>query len=183
MTGPGSRRPGSHGTRGPGASRTRRAGSTAAATPTTGAPSPPTGRSGWRHRLSAARRDQRIVRYAALCATVLLVAVLLAPTLHAWFDQRSAIGDLESKVAAQRADVSRLQEEQKRWQDEAFVEQQARARLMFVKPGEKSYIVLDATKPRGIKGMADGTTSTHVPWYGTLWSSLRAADEPSAQDG
>lgn len=141
---------------------------------------PPTA-SPWRRRLSAARSDQRTIRYAALSITVLLVAVLLSPTLKAWVDQRNQISALTDKVAEQKTQVQALQDEQARWEDPAYVEQQARQRLKFVRPGEKSYTVIDGTESAPVAGMADGTTSDHVPWYGTLWSSLRAADIPAGQ--
>lgn len=116
----------------------------------------------------------------AVGATLVLVAVMLGGTVKAWVNQRGEIAALREQVAAQRADVKALQEEQARWGDDAYVEQQARERLKFVKPGERSYTVLDSPgEGTEVAGMASGTTSAHVPWYGMVWSSLRAADVPA----
>ena len=181
MTGTGSRRPGPRGARGPASSRPGRGVTDALRHRDEQPPVTPPTASPWRRRLSAARGDQRTIRYAALAITLVLVAVLLSPTLKAWVDQRNQISDLTDKVAEQKTQVQALQDEQARWEDPAYVEQQARQRLKFVRPGEKSYTVIDGTESAPVAGMADGTTSDHVPWYGTLWSSLRAADIPAGQ--
>ena len=45
--------------------------------------------------------------------------------------------------------VEELQKEQARWSDNAYVEQQARERLKFVKIGDRSYTVIDGDPPSG----------------------------------
>ena len=70
--------------------------------------------------------------------------VLLGSTVAAYVNQRGDIAALQDKVAPQQHDVAALQAEQEQWRDPAYVEQQARQRLKFVKPGERSYTVLDA---------------------------------------
>ena len=73
--------------------------------------------------------------------------------------------------------MGELQKEQARWNDDAYVVQQARERLKFVKVGDRSYTVIDGepAKPP-IEGVAAPAASSDHPWYGQLWESVRAAD-------
>lgn len=170
-----SRGPGSRSTRGPASSRPRSGQREATRPPaSTAASGQPRN---WGARL---RNDRRALWLAAIGATLVLVAVMMGGTLKAWFSQRGEIEALRDQVTAQRVEVLKLQHERARWDDIAYVEQQARQSLKFVRPGEKAYTVLDPEVAAPvIEGMASGVTSDHVPWYGTLWSSLRAADVPA----
>lgn len=118
----------------------------------------------------------------AITATLVLVAVMMGGTVKAWFEQRGTIAALQEQVASQRTQVKALQDEQARWSDPAYVEQQARERLKFVRPGETSYTVIDphSTPVADVQGMAAPPAADALAWYGRLWSSLRAADAPSA---
>lgn len=142
----------------------------------------PPGAAGWRGRLAAVRSDGRALWVVALTGTLVLVAVMMGGTVKAWFEQRSEIAALHDQVTSQRAEVKTLQEEQARWSDKAYVEQQARQRLKFVRPGETSYTVIDphTETPRQVEGMASASVSDDVPWYGKLWSSIGAADAPAS---
>jgi len=46
-------------------------------------------------------------------------------------------------LAETDAEVLRLEDQLQRWNDRVFVETQARSRLMFVYPGDITYLVLD----------------------------------------
>lgn len=118
-------------------------------------------------------------RWVVIGVVALVLAVLVAPTVRSYLQQRSEIRALSAQVATQRADVAALEAEQQRWRDPDYVEAQARERLKFVRVGETMYTVIDDTgsgvDPRnGRSGDATG------PWYGYLWESLTAADRPSA---
>ncbi|KGN36463.1 FtsB family cell division protein [Knoellia subterranea] len=134
----------------------------------------------WRGRLNAARSNRRTVRRVGLAVVLLFLVVLVAPTLRAYVQQRSDISALRDKVAQQKVTVEELQKEQARWEDPAYVEQQARTRLKFVKPGEKSYTVLDPEVDQRDPSVAHVRESTD-PWYDTIWSSMQAADVPANQ--
>jgi len=81
---------------------------------------------------------------AILAAIFVMLAVTLVPTLRSTLKQRSQISDLRSQLAQQGRTVAALQREQRQWSDPAYVEQQARERLKFVRVGETSYTVIDA---------------------------------------
>lgn len=136
--------------------------------------------SGWRERLNAARANQRTVRRVGFSIVALFLVILVAPTLRAYVQQRSDISALRDTVSQQKVTVEELQKEQARWEDRAYVEQQARTRLKFVKVGEKSYTVLDPKAPEGNPAVAHVSENTD-PWYDSIWSSMEAADVPANQ--
>ena len=118
-----------------------------------------------------------------LLSIVAFLMVLLGSTVAAYVSQRGDIAALQDKVASQQHDVAALQAEQERWRDPAFVEQQARQRLKFVKPGERSYTVLDAEPSTGTVDPVPEVAAPDVPlpWYETVWQSTRTADVPGAR--
>ncbi|WP_392544556.1 septum formation initiator family protein [Oryzobacter telluris] len=175
-----SRGPASRPPRRPSAGRARPAAKVASATPKVAGAA----RSGWRGRLTSAATDRRTRRGVVLLSIVAFLMVLLGSTVAAYVGQRQDIAALRERVATQEADVSALEAERERWRDPAYVEQQARQRLKFVKPGERSYTVLDAAPSAGtadpVAVLANDTAPT-LPWYQAVWESTRTADAPGAR--
>ena len=118
-----------------------------------------------------------------LLAVLSFLAVLLGSTVAAYVGQRADIAALREKVSAQEQDVAALEAERERWRDPAYVEQQARQRLKFVKPGERSYTVLDPEPEVGTRDpmTAQAVGDEPLPWYQTVWESTRTADAPGAR--
>ncbi|MGO2112940.1 MAG: septum formation initiator family protein, partial [Pseudoclavibacter sp.] len=79
-----------------------------------------------------------------MLVTVLLGVTVLAPTLQQFIQQRQRIADLQNHIAVVETEISELQTEQARWNDPAYIEAQARGRLLFVTPGDTSYLVTDS---------------------------------------
>ena len=124
------------------------------------------------------------VRGAVLLSILVLLAVTLLPTARSVIRQRSEISTLQDNIATQTSTVAGLQGELGRWKDPAYVEQQARERLKFDRPGEVSYSVIDPTQaapaiPSGAV-VAAPSSSGRAPWYGQLWTSMQLADRPTA---
>jgi cell division protein FtsB len=119
-----------------------------------------------------------------LLSILAFLTVLLGSTVAAYVGQRQDIAALRDQVTAQEQDVEALEAERERWRDPAYVEQQARQRLKFVKPGERSYTVLDAepspTTKDPVPAVADDDGPA-LPWYATVWQSTRTADAPGAR--
>jgi cell division protein FtsB len=119
-------------------------------------------------------------RWIALTSVLVVVAVLLGPTLTSYISQRRQIGELRDQVSSQRQNVQALEKERALWNDDEYVEQQARERLKFVKVGDTAYTVIDADPglddpaPEGEMARRTGDG----PWYGRLWESMRIADDP-----
>lgn len=120
-------------------------------------------------------------RAAVLALLLVVVAVLLAPYLRAYVQQRAEIAALEQEVAERRQRVAELEEQSRRWQDPAYVAAQARERLRFVWPGETGYVVLDA--PQEQQRAADPARAAAVgaagegAWFSGLWASVVEAGE------
>lgn len=173
-----SRGPASRPPRRPGGGRPR-----ASTRGATAAPTPVATPAGWRGRLTTAAKDRRTRRGAVLLSILVFLTVLLGSTVAAYVNQQGDIAALQDKVAAQEQDVATLRAEQERWRDPAYVEQQARQRLKFVKPGERSYTVLDPEPATGTKDPVPEVAApdTPLPWYETVWESTRTADAPGAR--
>ena len=76
------------------------------------------------------------MRSCVLASIFVLLAVTLVPTLRSYLRQQGDIDALRGAGGEQRQGREELQKEQARWNDPAYVEQQARERLKFVKVGE-----------------------------------------------
>jgi cell division protein FtsB len=76
-------------------------------------------------------------------ALIVLGVVVLSPSLRVLAEQQQQIAQLEAELAAVDQEVQALEEQLDRWSDRAFVEAQARSRLMFVYPGDITYLVID----------------------------------------
>jgi cell division protein FtsB len=138
---------------------------------------------GWRARLGGAVSNRTARRVLVLVSIGAFLAVLLGSTVAAWFHQRGEIAALRDQVRSQEREVEDLEAERERWADPAYVEQQARQRLKFVRPGERSYTVLDPAPEDGVdlSGAGVAASSGALPWYEVVWDSTRTADAPGAR--
>lgn len=123
------------------------------------------------------RRNPRSMRRLTIFgALVVFLAVLITPTLRSFLHSQSEIDGLRTQLTAQGADVRSMQAQQKRWDDPAYVKQQAAKRLGFAAPGGTITVLVNPKAPTSkstgspVVG-ADTDSSTH-PWYGQLWQSL-----------
>lgn len=123
------------------------------------------------------RRRQTALTARAAILLVALAAVALAVALpfKIWLGQRDDIASLSAQTKQTQQQIASLKAQRKRWQDPSYIEQQARQRLHFVMPGEKTYVVLGQKATAKNRSRATtGPTSTS-PWYSQLWSSVTAA--------
>jgi len=109
------------------------------------------------------------------------VALALALPFKVWVAQRGQIASLQSQTRDQEHRVAALKREQQRWQDPAYVEQQARLRLHYAMPGEKTYVVLGKPKKHVQHTVAKPAGPTlSGPWYSRLWQSVESAGKGSS---
>ena len=90
-------------------------------------------------------------------------------------EQQQQISSLQKSVTDQKKDVSNLKDQVARWDDPAYIVAQARNRLMFVYPGEYSYLVIDKGEKQTTTDGAPISThiqDTKVDWLQSLQSSL-----------
>ena len=139
-------------------------------------------------RVRATPENERIgPRFTGRAIVLLSVVVLLVGSytsaLHAWWDQRSEITAKRVEIVERREAIRELENTKRRYDDPAYIQQQARERFGWVMPGEVGYRVI------GVDGQIQGELSapTDLPeptvtrWYNVLWGSVEAAGrEPDA---
>jgi hypothetical protein len=115
-----------------------------------------------------------------------LLFVSYASSLRAFLAQRSHIDELEAQIVQDRQAVAELREEQRRWNDEAYIEAQARERFGWVLPGEVGFRVIgeDGQALDAASQLTDPTSLGRDPdaqWWSATWGSIRGAGlEPGA---
>lgn len=111
----------------------------------------------------------------------MLVALLLVGSytsvVRAWWTQRAEIQATQSEIAETRDDIRGLEDTKRRFDDPAYVQQQARARFGWVMPGEVGYRVIgdDGEIQGDVPMLAEPTRPRERRWYDNLWTSVEAA--------
>ena len=117
-------------------------------------------------------------RALILGAILFILAVTLAPPLQHYFNQKAQINSLKAQLQDNQSILDAAAKELILWNDPEYVAGQARARLHFVFPGERQYIVLnedsgdvtpDATK-------VSEQFPVGIPWYSRLISSITSTN-------
>ena len=126
-------------------------------------------------------------RLGILAVLVGFLALFLTPTLRGYLEQRAEINRMEQQITQEQDAIVDLEEQIAAWDGEDYVEQQARQRLRFVKPGETAFSVVDDTGEQlaePVPGMAAVTNEVHEsrPWYGEVWESVMTANEGLPED-
>ncbi|GAA2685183.1 septum formation initiator family protein [Streptomyces lunalinharesii] len=130
------------------------------------------------HRAKRRPRRNRLTGRAALLALVMCsLVVALAYPMRQYISQRSDIADQRRKAQDAAAALDRLRDEKARWQDSAYVRQQARRHLHYVMPGETGYVVQDGS---GVRAAPKEAKAAQRPWYDKLWTDVDAADAADA---
>jgi cell division protein FtsB len=126
------------------------------------------------------RRANLTARAAILAVAVASVALALALPFKVWVAQRGQIHELQSATKAQQHRVTQLRAQERRWQDPAYVKQQARLRLHYAMPGETTYVVLGKDR-RNTRRTPAGPAQPPLsgPWYSRLWQSVETAGKTS----
>jgi cell division protein FtsB len=121
---------------------------------------------------------------------VLVLSVLTisyASSLKAYFQQRGQIDQLRSQIASSESSIHALESEKARWQDPAYVREQARARFGYLMPGQTSYVVIGQDgKPLAAQStLSDPRTqdaSAPTAWWTTEWKSVELAGNPPSAE-
>ncbi|MCW2762148.1 MAG: septum formation initiator family protein [Marmoricola sp.] len=120
---------------------------------------------------------------AILVVVLAVLVVSYASSMRAYLQQRSHIAELRSQIAGSETDIKALEREKRRWQDDAYIETQARERFGWVLPGETSYQVIDRNgKPleRSDELTDPDSVARPVPesWWDKVYGTVEAADHP-----
>ncbi|HUH53779.1 MAG TPA: septum formation initiator family protein [Microbacteriaceae bacterium] len=86
------------------------------------------------------------LRFSALSVVVLAVvataAIVLAPNISVFVQQKKEIAQLRESVNLHKKAVDETEAEKLKWQDPVFIKAQARERLYYVMPGETQLSVI-----------------------------------------
>ena len=120
---------------------------------------------------------------AVITVVLAVLVVSYASSMKAYLQQRGQINSLHSEIAQSRKDITALEREKKRWNDPAYVKDQATRRFGWVLPGEVAYQVIDRNgKPMGTTNqLSDPNRVVHVAptaWWAKQADSLAKADHP-----
>ena len=107
-----------------------------------------------------------------------VVAKTLAPPIQNYFTQRAQINALKTQISDNQAMLDKAAKELAQWDDPEFVASQARARLHFVFPGERQYIVVGNEEIENSEQQTkvSGQLPVGIPWYSRLISSITSTN-------
>jgi cell division protein FtsB len=107
-----------------------------------------------------------------------VVAITLAPPIQNYFTQRAQINALKTQISDNQALLEKAAKELAQWEDPEFVASQARARLHFVFPGERQYIVVgnEEIENSDQQTKVSGQLPVGIPWYSRLISSITSTN-------
>ena len=119
-------------------------------------------------------RRPRSTRTFSLVAAFFIFALVLAPPIQHYFNQRAQINALRAQVDSDRAVLEAARLELTRWQDPEYVKAQARERLHFVMPGERQYIVTGTPtgEPDAVANKVADQLEDGSPWYTRMIASI-----------
>ncbi|GAA4158815.1 hypothetical protein GCM10022286_12290 [Gryllotalpicola daejeonensis] len=127
-------------------------------------------------------RGIRVSWFAVVMLLIVVVAVVvLAPTVRMYTSQQQQISKLQQQNAAQKAEVGKLNQQIKDWDDPDYVKAQARDRLLYVMPGETSYLIIDdlpAAPQTAPKKVSTKVQQRSGDWSATLLRSM--LEKPAA---
>ncbi|MDR1187632.1 MAG: septum formation initiator family protein [Bifidobacteriaceae bacterium] len=140
-----------------------------------------------REAVQAGRRLRIGFQIALLAVIGLLAFVLIFPTLKLYMAQQVQTEQLEAKVESAAQINEELEAQLKRWEDPAYVKAQARQRLSYAMPGDRTFRVSDpenapavpaarAPEPEPPTHLAESDAPEQPdPWYAQLWQSVVVA--------
>ena len=129
------------------------------------------------------RRSRFTGRAMVLVLVLSVLTISYASSLKAYFQQHSQIEGLRAQIASSQGSITTLEDEKARWNDPAYVREQARARFGYLMPGQTSYVVIGENgKPLAAQSkLSDPRTSTSrtpTAWWTSEWKSVQLAGNP-----
>ncbi|MEY5017383.1 MAG: hypothetical protein RL431_432 [Actinomycetota bacterium] len=120
--------------------------------------------------------ESSFVWLVAVGVAILAVITLFEP-VSIWFEQRSRIAELQQQVTSDTEALAEIRANIERWSDPAYIEAQARQRLLYVYPGDISYLIVnDVTVDEIDRTVAPKTVgATEINWVDALVGSYAAA--------
>ncbi|WP_323960756.1 septum formation initiator family protein [Arthrobacter sp. JZ12] len=114
-------------------------------------------------------------RLLALAVVLVTITVLLAPSIRTYLKQQAETTALQERIAALQQEQDDLETQIARWEDPAYIKQQARDRLFLVMPGETRYLVKGGTAVESSEEQQSAAAPEDLPWVDALWESVERA--------
>lgn len=113
-------------------------------------------------------------RTVALLAVLFIAALIMAQPLQLLLEQQADITQARQQLAQEEQREQELQTQLERWEDPAYVQQQARERFNMVMPGERKYLVIgDEEEPAEPEpNLATVDEDIELGWADRLWGSV-----------
>lgn len=119
-----------------------------------------------------------IVGVAVLITVVLIVLIAIAVPLRNYYSGREEIARLEASIESKKQQKTELEEKIDRYNDPAYVEQEARRRLGMMAPGETAWRIIDPRmQSDAITTSRGDEIDPDTPWHTVIWDSLREIPE------
>lgn len=114
-------------------------------------------------------------RLLALAVVLITITVLLAPSIRTFLQQQAETDALQDRITALQQEQENLETQIARWEDPAYIKQQARDRLFLVMPGETRYLVKGGTLLEPSGEQQSEAAPQDLPWVDALWESVERA--------
>ncbi|MBM7051454.1 septum formation initiator family protein [Rothia sp. ZJ1223] len=114
-------------------------------------------------------------KWVAALVVFALVALAVYGTLSRYITQSAEIAQVQSNISRLETENRELAVQQSWWQDDNYVQQQAKGRLFYVNPGETPYLVVgtDYTTELADETSANALTAPEDNWTTKLWDSFQ----------
>lgn len=119
-------------------------------------------------------------RTVALLAVLFIAALIMAQPLQLLLDQQSEFAQTQQQLEHETQRQKELETQLERWDDPAYVQQQARERFNMVMPGEHKYLVIDDEEDtlEESKSSTDPLEEeTEMGWADRLWGSVLSSGQ------
>lgn len=113
------------------------------------------------------RRLDKTSRFLIVAAFFFGIIVLISSPLQKYFAQRVQINSLQTQLAANLNALEEARNELELWKDPNYIKSQARARLHFVLPSERQYILVNEIDLEGVDkaNQIASNVPAGLPWY------------------
>lgn len=125
-----------------------------------------------RGRFKAALMQQDLASIGILIAVILTVLIAIAVPLRNYYEGRSEIARAQASIEALEARKHDLETDIARYDDPAYVEQEARRRLSVLAEGEQAWRIIDPRMTQHPSITTDEVPDTRQ-WHEFIWDSLR----------
>lgn len=112
-------------------------------------------------------------RLLVLAMVMVAITVLLAPSVRTYLQQRSDIAAAKAEIAQAQEVQAELEVQLGRWEDPAYIKQQARDRIFLVMPGETRYLVKGENGVEEADRQAAEEAPEDLQWVDSLWDSVK----------